>query len=478
MKKLVCILLSVVIFCSVLTGFGVSASGAEKYPLGTTFVSKKFHCESKGNGEIMITYYEGGAKNLKIPSEINGYKVVELGSIAREHPQLKSVTIPDTVTEIGTYAFKDCEKLATIEIPDSVTRIGNNAFHGTKWYESQPDGIVMAGKVLYDYKGKCPVEVVVPEGTIGIADSAFSNDKFLENISLNDEIKCIGSSAFSNCKSLGDIQLPKGLLEIYSSAFSSCKALESISIPNSVTYIEWSAFSNCTGLKSVKLPKKLKEIQSNLFYNCKNLIEITIPKKVTDIAPEAFYGCRKLKKVSFPKKLVTVGENAFEKTAWYQSQPQGIVYAGKAAYKLKGTCPSKAVLKKGTRSITAELFYNKSNLKEVVLPNTVRVIGKCAFGGCKNLKSVKLSKKLTLICGSVFENCTSLTEVVMYNKLTDIYASAFCGCTNLKKAVIPASVKFIGFGVFWNCPNLTIYGKSGSYAITYAKDNNIPYKYY
>ena len=89
---------------------------------------------------------------------------------------MTSITIPNSVTSIGEVAFNGCTSLTSITIPDSVTSIGYDAFYNTSWYNSQPDGVVYAGKVLYKYKGTRPenTSIMISEGTKSITDHAFS----------------------------------------------------------------------------------------------------------------------------------------------------------------------------------------------------------------------------------------------------------------------------------------------------------------
>ena len=131
----------------------------------------------------------------------NIYSVDAIGAYAfKECSGLTSVTIPNSVT-IGSYAFQDCSRLTSVTIPNSVTDIGRYAFRGTPWYSSQEDGIVYAGMVAYGYKGTMPddTEIVLKEGTTGIAWSAFSGCSGLTSVTIPNSVTSIGWSAFEEC---------------------------------------------------------------------------------------------------------------------------------------------------------------------------------------------------------------------------------------------------------------------------------------
>ncbi len=140
---------------------------------------------------------------------------------------LTSVTIPDSVTSIESYAFADCTNLTNINFPDNLKDIKSGALDNTGWYNSQPDGLVYIGKVLYTYKG------TMPENT---------------TITIPDNVTSIAEEAFYDCTRLTGITIPDSVTSIESYAFYNCTGLTGIAIPDSVTYIGYYAFLHDTGL--------------------------------------------------------------------------------------------------------------------------------------------------------------------------------------------------------------------------------------
>ena len=106
-------------------------------------------------------------------------------------------------------------------------------------------------------------------------------------------------------------------------------------------------------------------------------------------------------------------------------------------------------------SIGDYAFYGCSGLTSVVIPDSVTSIGDYAFCGCSNLTSVVIPDSVTSIGNSAFYNCSSLTSIVIPDSVTSIGDSAFYGCSNLASVVIPDSVTSIGDDAFYGCSNLT-----------------------
>ena len=198
-------------------------------------------------------------------------------------------------------------------------------------------------------------------------------------------------------------------------------------------------------------------IDSDAFYDCTGLTSVTIPNSVTTIGSIAFYGCTGLTSVTIPNSVTAIGSGAFYNTAWFNNQPDGLVYAGMMAYKYKGAMPNgtSIVLKDGCTGIAGDAFCGRAGLTEVTIPNSVKTIGGSAFEGCIGLTSVTIGNSVTSIGGCAFRGCTGLTSVTIPNSVTTIGEGAFYNCTGLTEVTIPNSVTTIDEAAFKDCTGLT-----------------------
>ena len=427
-----------------------------------------------------LTDYGKSLTVLNIPNVIDGKSVTSIDDYAFSGCKgLTSVTIGNSVTYIGFSAFRDCTSLTTVTIPDNVTNIGEHAFGGTVWYNNQLNGLVYAGKVAYQYKGEMPsnTSIVIKEGTLGIGDYAFRN-----------------------CSGLTSVVIPDSVTSIGGGAFAGCKGLTSITIPNSVTSIGYSAFSGCTGLTSITIPDSVTSIGESAFNGCSGLTNITIPDSVTSIGRYAFMNCTGLTNITIPDSVTSIGDRAFYDTTWYNNQPDGLVYAGKVAYKYKGTMPSNTsiVLKEGTLGIADFAFQGCSGLTSITIPDSVTSVGYAAFSGCTGLIKIigpsdavsavakqcdsKAIAEIVITSGTsisdcAFRDCKSLTTVTIPDSVTSIDGSAFSGCTGLTSITIPNGVTSICNYAFFGCTGLTTINFNGTITQWNAISKGTDWKY-
>ena len=179
---------------------------------------------------------------------------------------LASITIPDSVTSIDYRAFEGCSSLTSVYISDIASWCGI-AFDSS---DSNPLGsgasLYLNGKLVTDliipnsvtnignyafYGCSSLTSITIPDSVTSIGDSAFSNCSSLTSITIPDSVTSIGWYAFCNCSSLTSITIPNSVTSIDRDTFDGCSSLTSITIPDSVTSIDYYAFRNCSSLKDV-----------------------------------------------------------------------------------------------------------------------------------------------------------------------------------------------------------------------------------
>ena len=389
---------------------------------------------------------------------------------------ITEVVIPSSVTRIGNNAFYGCENLANVEIQGAVESLGYNAFAGTAWLDNQPDGVVYVGDVLYCYKGTMPAGtgIVVKDGTLGIANSAFSDCTGLTSIEIPASVTSIGDYAFYNCSSLTSIEIPNSVTSIGESAFWGCQGLASIVFGNGVTSIGSSAFWGCRALKSLIIPEGVTEIKAYTFSGCYNITQIVIPSSVTVIADGAFEYCYISTVYNFSQLQIVKGSDDFggvasnATTVRNYTSLYGNTYALYGDYIFATSGANHTIVAYLGSNLDIELpqsyngevygigtVFSGTKITSIVIPDSVTSIGEYAFRNCTNLRSVVIGDGVTSIGEMAFYNCSGLTSIVIPNSVTSIGYYAFGDCTGLTSIEIPNSVTSIGNSVFSCCYSLT-----------------------
>ena len=225
---------------------------------------------------------------------------------------LASITIPASVTEIGGEAFRDCSSLTSVHITDIAAWCGisfsdnaaNPLYYAHNLYLNGelvtdlviPDGVTSIGDYAFRDCSSL-TSITIPDSVTEIGDYAFSKCTSLTSVTIGNGVNSIGRSAFSNCSSLTSVTIPDGVTEIGYYTFYNCTSLTSITIPDSVTSIGSHAFRGCSSLTSVTIPDSVTQIGQSAFYECSSLTSITIPDSVTSIGWCSFSDCTSLTSV-------------------------------------------------------------------------------------------------------------------------------------------------------------------------------------
>ena len=187
--------------------------------------------------------------NVVIPSQIDGKSVVAISNSAFEHKSLISISMPDTITNIGNSAFRGNNNLSYVKLSNMLANISDYIFDNCGLDTiTIPDGVTVIGRNAF-FSNKL-TSVTIPNSVTTIGDSAFSSNQ-LTSVTIPDSVAEIGASAFFS-NELNQIKLNDNLITIGVLAFSGNK-LANVTIPSSVTSIGKGSFSigcgraACTG---------------------------------------------------------------------------------------------------------------------------------------------------------------------------------------------------------------------------------------
>lgn len=238
---------------------------------------------------VVITGYTGTLTRFMIPDYIEGYPVTEIGDSAFIYSQIEQIILPKTlvkigekafqysdqlvfvnmsnqVTEIGAWAFDDCEKLTYIYLPDSLKTISPFAFWGAGLTSvSIPSGVEYIGMGAFGCGSESFTEIVL----LGENPYYTTVDGILYSKDML-EVLCVPAGK------TGSIYVPDGVVSIGNRAFAGCAYITNVILPDSVTSIQERAFVDCVAMTDIVIPRSVKMIYDLAFQFCTSLTSITI----------------------------------------------------------------------------------------------------------------------------------------------------------------------------------------------------------
>ena len=350
---------------------------------------------NNSNYTAHVTGWSYQDSNITIPETIqydgNSYIVTSLDTGAFMFSvNLVSVSLPCSVTHIGSLAFAHCTSLTSIELPEGLESIGRHAFEGCSnlSYIKIPKSLIKMGD-----EDTSPHYTYNQWGEVGGAD--YYNGLFPECPKLSTIIVEGGNPRYDsrdNCNAI-----------IVTATNTLVCGGNNTTIPNSVTNIGIHAFSYCD-IENITLPNSLKVIESYAFYCCGRLNSITISNGVTSIGEYAFYYCTQLSSIEIPDNVTEIGESAFCECSNLTSVTIG----------------------NGITQIKYNTFSN-TKISSIEIPQNVESIGNAAFRSCKEISEVIFHEVLRTICSFAFDKSDKYINVILPSTISTIGDCAFTG---------------------------------------------------
>ena len=449
--------------------------------------------------------------------------------------KMTSISIGNSVTSIGNYAFYDCgapsdEVEMTLTLSDNLTTIGENAFFSCEALKSLtlPSSLKLIGGSAFS--SASITSIVIPESIDSIGESAFESCQKLTSIRIEDSDKPLRMREgyyrpFHYCGAAKTVYLGRNLiLTENSTPFET--SITSVEIGDKVTVINPRMFADNTLLTSVTIGKGVKSIEYSAFYNCGNYetvseLTVSLGENTTRIGEDAFHYCTKLKSIALPASVKTIEGSAFSNTGFTSiSIPATIDSLGQRAF---GECGNLTNIRIENKAAALKLwngYYGSfaysdaektvyvgrdlqlndnttvfGNPTSVTFGDNVTTINPSMFFNNGKLASVTIGKGVKTIGSNAFYNCgsdESVNEltVTLGENISKICEQAFYYCKKLKSISLTSSVKVIETNAFSNTglTSITIpatvdslgiraFGECGDLASIRIEDSEQPLKF-
>ncbi len=371
-------------------------------------------------GNSCFSYVNFPSGTIQIPDSVKS-----IYDDAFYNSNLTEITIPEGITQLGTYTFCSCANLSSVNLPDSLTYLGDYCFGG------------------------CPAlnYIEIPKNLASVGSNVFNGNYIKTVVFFTTHTLNLGIYNFTS------IHAPYGSREgdyIFSYPNNQARLIyylgsdTSLVLPNDYLGNNYSITSNAfsknkTTITSIKLGEKITEIESNAFKDYTNLINVTFNDSITTIGERAFSGCSNLTgKIDIPTTVTTIGTYAFENTGitgisfgpnistfgytqLYNcpNLTEIIIDPNNTIYEDKG---NNVIFEKSTKSII-------KGCKNSLIPEDTVTISLYAFFGCTGISRLNIPDSVVTIEQYAFNGCSYIPEITVGTGLTNIKDSAFSYCS-------------------------------------------------
>lgn len=418
-----------------------------------------------------ITYFnETVGGNVTVPSTLGGNPVVGIGSYAFQSCyEIKSIKLPEGITEIGEYAFNACESLESVSLPSTLEYIGASAFYFCPSLE----------------------EVTIPESVSFISGNAFYactslTDVYFEstegwitnNVQLESELSNSHTAAryltdtYAECAWVNDVTeyLDYYLAEGKATVFNRDKSIGGdIVIPATIDGYPVESivdFQYCNYITGLTVSYGVESFAFGAFMECENLKSVWLSNSITVIYDAAFNGCRALESINIPDSLVYLGSSLVRDTELYKNEDNwenGALYLDSCLMAVKTELSGTYEVKDGTAMIAPGAFGGCTELTNVIIPDSVKQVGENPFWGTAYYNDADNWENDVLYVGKhLIEAKTTLTGD--YEIKEGTLTVADCAFSeergtdyitpNITSLTVPASVTYIGHKALAGCYEL------------------------
>lgn len=418
--------------------------------------------------------------------------------------KLKNITLPETTTAIGAFAFtvyderlmsgEDDLGLTEITVPHTVSKIGRGAFRGMSKTDDDTNTVTIKSglkKVVFgkDASGKnslteigrsafensAVTSFVLTEKVKEITESAFANTLYMTSFTVEDgsALTAIGKKAFYN-SAVVSAEIPAGVETVGENTFGKCKDLAdltfltdggkaSLKSTEKINAIGDGAFSE-TAIETFDFPATDAEggtykVGKELFRGCEKLETVNISASLVNVN-EVFSGCTAIKSVTVDEEnahLTSKFDVGDSSPVIYNKSVEGIT----AIRHVYGQLPEEYGIPDGIAEIGERAFEGQRYLKKLTIPVSLKTVGNRAFESCLALERLDFvggteGSMLTSLGEDAFSGCVSLNDVVLPDSLTSIPRRAFKNCTGLKNLKFGKNTEFLGASAFENAGLVSI----------------------